>query len=158
MRTTARCNVLGLLLVLAGTGAHAQETVSPQRLGEFLGFVLMCECLPYESDHQQVAFYAMMVEESGPDYADTAAGYMRATMDGFYRNTASVCSGYVCVNDYTLYLGEVLAMIEAEPDDDFLTRYGAGYSLPREDEAPVSSPLPSWCAFRPFHPQCRTSP
>jgi len=154
MRTTARCTILGLLLALAGSGAQAEDSVSPQRLGEFLGFVLMCECLPYESNHQQVAFYAMMVEESGQSYADTAAGYMRGTMDGFYRNTATVCSGYICSNDYTLYLGEVLAMIAAEPDDDYLAQYGAGYSVPGSDDAPAEKPAPSWCAFKPFNPQC----
>ena len=157
MRTTARRHVLGLLLVLAGTGAHAQDTVSPQRMGEFLGLVLMCECLPYESGHQQIAFYAMMSEAYGARYADTATGYMRGAMSGDYRNTATVCQSHVCANDYTHYLDEVMAMTQSEPEE-YLAQYAADYPAPSDDAEAAGEPAPTWCAFKPFHPQCRALP
>jgi hypothetical protein len=156
MRTTARCTTLVLLLALSALGARADDPGNPKRLGEFLGLVLMCECLPYESRQQQVAFYAMMSEAYGQSYADTASGYMRATMDGFYRNTGTVCAGYVCSNDFTLYLDEVMVMTAME-DDDYLAEYGAAYGN-KEDEEPAAVPDPSWCAFKPFNPQCSGDP
>lgn len=137
-----------------GRAGRADDTVSPRRLGEFLGFVLMCECLPYESQHQQAAFNALLVEQYGQDYADTAIGYMHGTMDGFYRNTGTVCSGYVCGNDYTVYLGEILAMIDAEPDD-YLAAYGEPVA---QDTEPKATPTPSLCAFKPFNPRCKGEP
>lgn len=149
--------MLGLLLVLSGTGARADDTDSPQRMGEFLGLVLMCECLPYESRQQQVAFYAMMSESYGRSFADTAAGYMRATMDGFYRNTGTVCGGYICPNDFTIFLDEVMVMTAME-DDDYLAGYGAAYGKQEDDDAPAAVPDPSWCAFKPFNPQCSGDP
>lgn len=152
--------MLGLLLALGphGAGAGAREETSPRRVGEFLGLALMCECLPYEKRQQEVAFSAMLSEAYGQGYADTAAGYMRATMDGFYRNTGTVCDGFVCGNDFTLYLGEVMAMTAME-DEAYLAEYGAAYGAEREDvQATAAEPPPSWCAFKSFNPQCRSAP
>ena len=157
MRATARCMMLGLLLVQGSNGARAGQETSPSRLGEFLGYVLMCECLPYEKRQQEIAFYAMLSEAYGQTYADTAAGYMRATMDGFYRNTGTVCDGYVCGNDFTLYLGEVMAMTAME-DEAYLAEYDAAYGREEADKEAVAEPGPSWCAFKPFNPQCRDVP
>lgn len=156
MRATARCILLGLLLVLAGRAATADDTVGPRRMGEFLGLVLVCECLPYEQREQELAFYAMLSEGFGQSYADTAAGYMRRTMAGSYRNTALMCAAHVCSNDFALYLDEVMTLTAME-DDSYLGQYEADYGAP-DETGPAADPQPSLCAFKPFNPRCRTEP
>lgn len=150
-----------LAALLAYPGPAAPQETSPQRVGEFLGFILLCGCLPYETAHQSAAFYALMVEEEGEHYADTAAGYMRRIQNGGYRNTATVCSGYICRSDYTTYMGEILAMIDLETEPETFTEayewaYGAygGDSSARDGDPPTAT----WCAWKEFHPQCVEGP
>lgn len=156
-----RCLAAAVLVaLLACPGPAESQEASPRRVGEFLGFILMCGCLPYETAHQSAAFYALMVEEQGARYADTAAGYMRQIQNGSYRNTGTVCSGYVCRNDYTIYMGEILAMIDLETEPDvFMDAYERAYGTGGDDSArdgdpPGGGTLPWFCAYGSANPQC----
>jgi hypothetical protein len=156
MSATSRCAIAAVIVLAVLTAARSDDTVSAKTMGEFLGYVVMCECLPYESSHQQAAFYALLVEEQGRTYADVADSHMRFTLGGDYRNTEAFCSVHICPSDAALYYGEVLSMIDVETEPEaFRLDYQRHLeaSLPSA-EAESEVPLRSFCMWRPVGRGC----
>ncbi len=161
MSATFGCRLKFVLVIAAiclAAPARAEDRVNPQIVGEFLGYTLMCGCLPYEPDHLQAVYYALLVEEQGVSYANTAAGYMHHTRDGFYRNTGTFCSSFICSNDYALYMGEIVAMIDLDTEPaDFQQAYWEERNDHRSDSAVEAPTLTQECRSHPASVGCKRS-
>ena len=163
-RMSARSRCFGLLAVIAvavlapapGSADDATTYIGPSTMGRFLGYTLMCRCLPYDEDYLQGVYYALFVDWQDETYADQMMGFLHSTMQGDYRDFDLFCQSKVCPNDYTIYLRDVVSMIDLDKESvAFQANYRHAVEGLGPGDGPRVVPATSWrCKLHPDAPRC----
>ena len=163
----APARVIGRLLLAAGflflaTTATplAQDRPEAGDLGSLLGYTILCDCVPGDPDWLMSVYFAIIENAYDRDLAEAMSGHMRVALNSGWDNEMSICAR-VCGMEITQDLRELVAGIdgvvgspEFQPYIATVTDDGGGESA----QSAPSEPVPSWCAFKPFNPQCTQEP
>ena len=141
--------------------AQADDRPEARDLGKVLGYTILCDCVVGDPDWLMSVYFAIIENAYDRDLAEAMSGHMRVVLNSGYDNEMSICAR-VCGMDITQDLRELVAgidgAVESPEFQQFMEGAGSEGGASRSDDEPLPEPDPSWCAFKPFNPQCTREP
>jgi hypothetical protein len=139
----------------ASAPVMAQDRPEAGSLGKVLGYTILCDCVPGDPEWLMSVYFAIIENAYDRNLAEAMSGHMRVAVNSAWDNEMSICAR-VCGMEITQDLRELVSGIDGVVESPEFQEY-AGSALQNGAEAEEEArpePDPSWCAFKPFNPQC----
>lgn len=147
--------VSGVALWLGSAPARAQDRPEAGNLGRVLGYTILCDCVQGDPEWLMSVYFAIIESAYDRDLAEAMSGHMRLALNSAWDNEMSICAR-VCGFDITQQMREMVAGIDGVVGSTEFQEYAspALQNGAEVEDEPKPVPDPSWCAFKPFNPQC----